>query len=116
MAIVMAAIKDDDRIDVAQKLHGLEREYRRVELMYGEDPGIGRKGVTPLLHDIMHCIGVSGRATSSEVLGKLSQLIDPTCHENVSNDLGYELHECDNCGATLCGDENYCPDCGKRLV
>ena len=53
----------------------------------------------------------------NDVLSRLADLIDPTCHKVIPNEEeGYVF--CSNCGAEIgeYGVPNYCHNCGHRLV
>lgn len=95
----------NERVEIAKRLHHIPIEddlsvcelARAIDVRYEED-----------------------RETSIDIVERLVDLIDPTCH-NIADDLGINDKDrfefvCDDCGY---GDDlypAYCPHCGARVV
>ena len=63
------------------------------------------------------------RYSYDETLTRLADLIDPTCHlaldEELSQELQGDMFRCDKCDAAfprINGEYQYCPSCGARVV
>lgn len=59
----------------------------------------------------------------SDMFEQLANLIDPTCHlaldEELSQELQGDMFRCDKCNAAfprINGEYRYCPSCGARVV
>lgn len=60
---------------------------------------------------------------SKAILERLADLVDPTCHlaldEELSQELQGDMFRCDKCDAAfprINGEYQYCPHCGARVV
>lgn len=70
---------------------------------------------------LLSCIGIT--YDYANLLNRLADLIDPTCHvaldEELSQELQGEMFRCSNCDAVfprINGEYRYCPHCGARVV
>lgn len=72
-----------------------------------------------LVEDVVSACGVNSDFWCVRVddLGKLADLIDPTCHKVIPSEMeGYVF--CSNCGAEIgeYGVQNYCHNCWHRVA
>lgn len=68
-------------------------------------------------------IGTYDSCKYSDFFNRLADLIDPTCHlaldEELSQEFQGEMFRCSKCGAAfprINGEYRYCPSCGARVV
>lgn len=68
-------------------------------------------------------IGTKDNYSFSFFFNRLADLIDPTCHlaldEELSQELQGEMFRCSKCDAAfphINGEYRYCPNCGARVV
>lgn len=100
-----------------------EREEVAKKLREG---GIARN-VSEAYVLLLHCIGIRPQLpavyTYKPALERLADLIDPTCHlaldEELSQELQGDMFRCNKCDAVfprINGEYQYCPSCGARVV
>ena len=76
---------------------------------------------------LLSCIGIKPQLPAENTymlaLDHLADLIDPTCHlaldEELSQELQGEMFRCNKCDAAfprINGEYRYCPNCGARVV
>lgn len=70
---------------------------------------------------LLNCIGIT--YDYANLFNCLADLIDPTCHlaldEELSQELQGEMFRCSKCDAAfprINGEYRYCPNCGARVV
>lgn len=99
-------ISDSERSEVAENLR-YAADYPGYEIRYMEQ-------FIAELRETVFC-DVCSNAGYSDILQRIADLIDPTCHL-VEDENGYTA--CSECGCTaLCMlDASYCPECGARVV
>lgn len=115
----------DERREVAERLRNEANGYRRnrayrirTEIDLGDVPGV--------FQDITHFCGLHGTVRCEDMLDRLADLIDPTCHvvgttseEGLYDGLTIFRHEL-SCGHTCetvwLEPPAYCDECGARVV
>ena len=75
------------------------------------------------IYEIDTIIGTEKSPLFSDFLNRLADLIDPTCHlaldEELSQELQGKMFRCSKCNAAfprINGEYRYCPHCGARVV
>lgn len=75
------------------------------------------------LFELLESAGIRDNNSYSDVFNRLADLIDPTCHlaldEELSQKLQGDMFRCDKCNAAfprINGEYQYCPSCGARVV
>ena len=118
----MAAPTSDERREVAERLRKEANGYRRnrahgvrTEIDLGDVPGV--------FQDMTHFCWLHGTVRCEDMLDRLADLIDPTCHieddDWASQQCMGPMLSCDRCGNAfpeINGPYQYCPCCGSRVV
>ena len=118
----MAAPTSDERREVAERLRKEANGYRRnrahgvrTEIDLGDVPGV--------FQDMTHFCWLHGTVRCEDMLDRLADLIDPTCHieddDWASQQCMGPMLSCDRCGNAfpeISGPYQYCPCCGSRVV
>ena len=118
----MAAPTSDERREVAERLRKEANGYRRnrahgvrTEIDLGDVPGV--------FQDMTHFCWLHGTVRCEDMLDRLADLIDPTCHieddDWASQQCMGPMLSCDRCGNAfpeINGPYQYCPCCGARVV
>ena len=118
----MAAPTSDERREVAARLRKEANGYRRnrahgvrTEIDLGDVPGV--------FQDMTHFCWLHGTVRCEDMLDRLADLIDPTCHieddDWASQQCMGPMLSCDRCGNAfpeINGPYQYCPCCGARVV
>lgn len=75
------------------------------------------------LFELLGSAEIRDNNSYSDVFNRLADLIDPTCHlaldEELSQELQGDMFRCDKCDAAfprINGEYQYCPACGARVV
>lgn len=105
----------DERLDVAENLRGVA-DYPGYEIRYMEQ-------FIAELRETVFC-DVCSDADYSEIFQRLADLIDPTCHLDLTDVETYgnvkvRIYECSRCGRSceeIYGKYERCPHCGAREV
>ena len=112
----------DERREVAERLRKEANGYRRnrahgvrTEIDLGDVPGV--------FQDMTHFCWLHGTVRCEDMLDRLADLIDPTCHieddDWASQQCMGPMLSCDRCGNAfpeINGPYQYCPCCGARVV
>ena len=112
----------DERREVAARLRKEANGYRRnrahgvrTEIDLGDVPGV--------FQDMTHFCWLHGTVRCEDMLDRLADLIDPTCHieddDWASQQCMGPMLSCDRCGNAfpeINGPYQYCPCCGARVV
>ena len=118
----MTAPTSDERREVAERLRKEANGYRRnrahgvrTEIDLGDVPGV--------FQDMTHFCWLHGTVRCEDMLDRLADLIDPTCHieddDWASQQCMGPMLSCDRCGNAfpeINGPYQYCPCCGSRVV
>ena len=118
----MAAPTSEERREVAERLRKEANGYRRnrahgvrTEIDLGDVPGV--------FQDMTHFCWLHGTVRCEDMLDRLADLIDPTCHieddDWASQQCMGPMLSCDRCGNAfpeINGPYQYCPCCGSRVV
>ena len=118
----MAAPTSEERREVAARLRKEANGYRRnrahgvrTEIDLGDVPGV--------FQDMTHFCWLHGTVRCEDMLDRLADLIDPTCHieddDWASQQCMGPMLSCDRCGNAfpeINGPYQYCPCCGSRVV
>ena len=118
----MTAPTSDERREVAERLRKEANGYRRnrahgvrTEIDLGDVPGV--------FQDMTHFCWLHGTVRCEDMLDRLADLIDPTCHieddDWASQQCMGPMLSCDRCGNAfpeINGPYQYCPCCGARVV
>ena len=112
----------DERREVAARLRKEANGYRRnrahgvrTEIDLGDVPGV--------FQDMTHFCWLHGTVRCEDMLDRLADLIDPTCHieddDWASQQCMGPMLSCNRCGNAfpeINGPYQYCPCCGARVV
>ena len=105
----------DERREVAERLRKEANGYRRnrahgvrTEIDLGDVPGV--------FQDMTHFCWLHGTVRCEDMLDRLADLIDPTCHLLPSSDGGFGCDRCYTWFPSMKEKTNYCPRCGARVV
>ena len=112
----------EERREVAERLRKEANGYRRnrahgvrTEIDLGDVPGV--------FQDMTHFCWLHGTVRCEDILDRLADLIDPTCHieddDWASQQCMGPMLSCDRCGNAfpeINGPYQYCPCCGARVV
>ena len=112
----------EERREVAERLRKEANGYRRnrahgvrTEIDLGDVPGV--------FQDMTHFCWLHGTVRCEDMLDRLADLIDPTCHieddDWASQQCMGPMLSCDRCGNAfpeINGPYQYCPCCGARVV
>lgn len=112
----------EERREVAERLRKEANGYRRnrahgvrTEIDLGDVPGV--------FQDMTHFCWLHGTVRCEDMLDRLADLIDPTCHieddDWASQQCMGPMLSCDRCGNAfpeINGPYQYCPCCGSRVV
>lgn len=118
----MTAPTSEERREVAERLRKEANGYRRnrahgvrTEIDLGDVPGV--------FQDMTHFCWLHGTVRCEDMLDRLADLIDPTCHieddDWASQQCMGPMLSCDRCGNAfpeINGPYQYCPCCGARVV
>ena len=112
----------EERREVAERLRKEANGYRRnrahgvrTEIDLGDVPGV--------FQDMTHFCWLHGTVRCEDMLDRLADLIDPTCHieddDWASQQCMGPMLSCNRCGNAfpeINGPYQYCPCCGARVV
>ena len=98
----------DERREVAARLRDIESIYGEQRHPFPE---------TDFVLAIAKITGTPLDSTLKDLAFRLADLIDPTCHVVIPNEMDGECF-CSECGALLgeYGYTAYCPNCGARVT
>ena len=106
-----------NREEVAKKLR---ESGERLD----KEPPISLTGTACItLFELLESAGIRDCNSYSDIFSRLADLIDPTCHlaldEELSQEIQGEMFRCSKCDAAfprINGEYRYCPSCGARMV
>ncbi len=106
-----------NRQEVANKL-------RKTGERLDREPPVSLTGTACItLFELLESAGIRDNNSYSDIFNRLADLIDPTCHvgldEELSQELQGDMFRCNKCNAAfprINGEYRYCPHCGARVM
>ena len=100
------------------------KRWREIGERLDKTPPTSLTGIACVtLFELLGSAGIRDNNSYSDVFNRLADLIDPTCHlaldEELSQELQGDMFRCDKCDAAfprINGEYQYCPNCGARVV